>query len=190
MTGGIGGEFLQILQNIDWNSLDAKSATLLRAALKSALVKSDEWFVELARDFREVLPPSVTPAKLPVGRPTVEVERPREPTPTANAKAKTIPPKRKRGRPPKVRANRPAAVPLAVGGADAATQDGPQAAQIFEDSYVSKDGPRPGAALPANHPRRGVLNRESSVTPEVDMSDFHTVENAMKTGKGLKDVFQ
>lgn len=181
---GIGPEFLKILEGVDWDSLDAKSATLLRAALKTALIRSDEWFAALARDFG-----SQQPAKVASGRPPVEVERPREPTPTANAKAKTIPPKRKRGRPPKVKV-RPAAVPLAVGGADAATQDGPQAAQIFEDSYVSKDGPRPGAALPANHPRRGVLNRESSVTPEVDMSDFHTVENAMKTGKGLKDVFQ
>jgi|SRR5215469_6434333 len=189
MTGGIGGEFLQILQNIDWNSLDAKSATLLRAALKSALVKSDEWFAELARDFGSA--PSVTPAKLPVGRPPVEALHPREPTPSASVMAD--PPKRKRGRPPKkkvdIKVTRPAATPLAVGGADAETQAGPQPAKLFENSYVSKEGPRPGAALPADHPRRG-LNRESSVTPEVDMSDFHTVEEAMRSGKGLKDVFQ
>jgi len=189
MIGGIGGEFLQILQNIDWNSLDAKSATLLRAALKSALIKSDEWFAELSRDFGSA--PTVMPAKLPVGRPPAEATPPR-PTPV-NAGAKTDPPKRKRGRPPKAKPvvnKRPAATPLAIGGADAEVEAGPQPAKLFENSYVSKDGPRPGAALPADHPRRGLMVRESSVTPEVDMSDFHQVEEAMKTGKGLKDVFQ
>lgn len=82
--------------------------------------------------------------------------------------------------------------PLAIGGADAATEEGVEAAKLFENSYVSKEGPRQDipATLPANHPRRGVVLRESSVTPEVDMSDFATVENAMRSGKGLKDVFQ
>jgi hypothetical protein len=185
MIGGIGAEFLQLLENIDWNTLDAKSATLLRAALKTALSKSDEWFAELAHDFGAV------PAKIAVGRPPAEASPPR-PTPTANVQALSSPPKRKRGRPPKPKpVKRPSATPLAIGGADAETPAGLAPAKLFENSYVSKEGPRDDipATLPANHPRRS-LSRESSVTAEVDMSDFAAVESAMKTGKGLKDVFQ
>lgn len=188
MIGGIGAEFLQILENIDWNTLDAKSATQLRAALKTALTKSDEWFAELARDF------GGPPAKIAIGRPAAEASPPR-PTPTASVRMADSPtPKRKRGRPPKPKpqAKRPTVAPLAIGGADASDGTGPQPAKLFENSYISKEGPRADmpAALPADHPRRGLIARESSVTPEVDMSDFATVETAMRTGKGLKDVFQ
>ena len=181
MSSGIGGEFLQILRGIDWGSLTANDAVALRAALKEAVTKSDVWFAQLSHDFGAV------PAKVDDGRPPALLSPPR-PTPTVSAKADP-PLKRKRGRPPKAKPARPTATPLAVGGADAETQPGPQAAKLFENSYVSKEGPRPGAALPADHPRLHI-NRESSVTPEVDMSDFHEVETAMKTGKGLKDVFQ
>jgi hypothetical protein len=184
---GIGPEFLKILEGIDWDSLDAKSATLLRAALKTALVRSDEWFAALARDFG-----GGVPAKVASGRPPEEVVPPREPKTVPTAGVGVALPKRKRGRPPKAKAARPTATPLAVGGADAESQEGPQPARIFENSYVSKDGPRADipSTLPANHPRRGALTRDSSVTPDVDMSDFATVENAMRTGKGLKGVFQ
>jgi hypothetical protein len=195
MSGGIGGEFLQILKGIACDSLPAKDVVELRAALLEALAKTDEWFARLAEQFGGVLPPAVAPkpAKVDNGRPPAQLSPPR-PSPTVSAKgpARTPPvetPKRKRGRPPKAKPARPAATPLAVGGADAETQAGPQAAKLFENSYVSKDGPQPGAALPAGHPRLHI-NRESSVTPEVDMSDFHEVETAMRTGKGLKDVFQ
>jgi hypothetical protein len=184
MSDGIGPEFLRILEGIEWSSLNAKSATLLRAALKTALTRSDEWFAELARDF------GAPPAKVPIGRPAAEAS-PLRPTPSASVKV-SDPPKRKRGRPPKPKpAQRPSATPLAIGGANAETQTGPAPAKLFENSYVSKEGPRDDipATLPANHPRRS-LSRESSVTPDVDMSDFTQVENAMKTGKGLKDVFQ
>jgi hypothetical protein len=54
---------------------------------------------------------------------------------------------------------------------------GSSGAASFQDSYVSKNGPRSGSMLPPDHPRRN-LNSESSVTPEVDMSDFHEVEDA------------
>jgi len=205
MSDGIGPEFLRILEGIEWSSLNAKSAVQLRAALKKALASSDAWFEELSRDFGQ------QPAAGPIyndegGRPPEQASIPHTAAPPAKKPPpkKEIPSKKKRpGRPtpipkPKIRlkggvnlkVNRPE--PLAIGGADAETGAGPQTAKLFENSYVSKDGPRPDmpAALPANHPRRGLLNRESSVTPDVDMSDFDQVEAAMKTGKGVKNVFQ
>jgi len=207
MSDGIGPEFLRILEGIEWESLNAKGAVLLRAALKKALASSDAWFEELSRDFGQS-------AAGPIyndegGRPPEQVSIPHTAAPPVKAplptkKEKTPPSKKKgRGRPtptpkPKIRlhggvslkSNRPE--PIAIGGADADDGSKAQPAKLFENSYVSKDGPRPDmpAALPANHPRRGLINRESSVTPDVDMSDFAQVEAAMKTGKGVKDVFQ
>ena len=192
---GIGPEFLQLLKKIEWDSLTARDAVDLRAALKDAVGKSDEWFLKLTRDFTgrlkpaELVPtPSVEPAaKVESGRPQVQASRPREPKPGASTK-------RKRGRPQiklrgGVRLNRPD--PIAVGGANAETAAGPAPAKLFENSYVSKDGPRADipASLPADHPRMH-MNRESSVTPEIDAQDFHEVETAMQTGRGVKDIFQ
>lgn len=53
---------------------------------------------------------------------------------------------------------------------------------------MSKDGPRPGSMPPPSYPRRN-LSRESSVTLEVDMSDFHKVEDAYRNGQ-LGNVLQ
>jgi hypothetical protein len=167
--------FLKELKGLEFDSLTAKEAVLLRSALTEAMAKADEWFEGLARDFGQ----PAQPAKAPNGRPP---ENTASPTPPVKA------PKR-RGRPVPnlkvdLKVNRPA--PLAVGGADVAT-DAPKPAQIFQESYVSKDGPRPGAALPADHPRN--FARPSSVTPEVDMSDFAEVEKAMRKGE-LGKMFQ
>ena len=187
---GIGPEFLKLLRGIEWDTLTARDAVDLRAALKDAVGKSDEWFLKLTQDFgalparepdraqwAEYAPEQ--PAKVEVGRPQAQAHTPREPKPGARMK-------RKRGRPPKARPN-----PIAIGGANAATADAPKPAQIFDNSYVSKDGPRADipATLPANHPRLNPL-RESSVTPEQDVQDFETVEKALATGRGVKDIFQ
>lgn len=184
-------EFLKALRGLEFDSLTAKEAVELRALLNDAVAKSDSWFLGLARDFAK-------PANLDMtGRDaavlhgstrddTVRYEANATPSPQALS-----PQKRRRGRPvPEVKITlnkRPKPTPLAVGGADAETP-GPRAAQIFQDSYISKDGPQPGAALPPDHPRRH-LNRESSVTPEVDMSDFHEVEEAVRKGQVGK-IFQ
>jgi hypothetical protein len=207
---GIGPEFLKLLRGIEWDTLTARDAVDLRAALKEAVGHSDEWFLKLTQDFgaipgetrfkfgqAELIKPPTSPAdKIESGRPQVEAGHPREPKPTVRAKVPGTPPgtKRKRGRPPKAKTPviRPPA--LAIGGANAeGAERAPQAAKIFDNSYVSKEGPRADipAVLPADHPRRlGGLNRESSVTPEVDMADFAEVEQAMRSGKGVKGVFQ
>jgi hypothetical protein len=184
---GIGPEFLSLLKKIEWDTLTARDAVDLRAALKEAVAHSDEWFLKLTRDFSDVpgqievikQPPSPPVAKVESGRPQVEASHPREPKPGARMK-------RKRGRPPKPRPN-----PIAIGGANAETAAGAQAAKLFENSYVSKDGPRADvpATLPADHPRLN-LHRESSVTPETDVQDFHEVERAIASGRGVKDIFQ
>lgn len=198
---GIGPEFLKLLRGIEWDTLTARDAVDLRAALKEAVQKSDEWFLKLTEDFGAApfpLPTARTaePAKVESGRPQVEASLPREPTPTARAKKVASTKPRRRGRPPRqikvrggVKLNRPN--PIAIGGANAETAAGVQAAKLFENSYVSKDGPRADvpAALPADHPRLN-LHRESSVTPEQDVQDFHEVEAAMRTGRGVKDIFQ
>src|SRR5215472_17319443 len=207
MSDGIGPEFLRILEGIEWSALNAKSAVQLRAALKKALALSDAWFEELSRDFGQQ-PAAGAIYNDKGGRPPEQAESPKSAAPpvkTPPSKKEKSPPLKKkgRGRPtpapkPKIRltgrvdlkGNRPE--PIAIGGADADDGSKAQPAKLFENSYISKDGPRPDmpAALPANHPRRGLINRESSVTPDVDMSDFAQVEAAMKTGKGAKDVFQ
>lgn len=185
---GIGPEFLKLLRGIEWDTLTARDAVDLRAALKDAVGKSDEWFLKLTQDFTGRLKPAELvptplvepPAKVESGRPQVKVSPPRVPKPGASTK-------RKRGRPqPKARPN-----PIVIGGANAQTAEGPRPAQIFENSYVSKDGPRTDipAVLPADHPRLNV-HRESSVTPEVDAQDFHEVERALASGRGVKDIFQ
>jgi hypothetical protein len=194
---GIGPEFLSLLKKIEWDTLTARDAVDLRAALKEAVGKSDEWFLKLTREFREtpgevepIQPPSPPAAKVESGRPQVEASLPRELKPTVRARV-TL--KRKRGRPPaSSNKQRARPTPLEIGGANAAGVEGAaQAAKLFENSYVSKDGPRADvpADLPANHPRRN-LHHETSVTPEVDMDDFKTVEEAMKGGRGVKDIFQ
>jgi hypothetical protein len=190
---GIGPEFLKLLRGIEWDTLTARDAVDLRAALKEAMDHSNEWFLKLTEDFNgaerrvrseiQSPTPAQPPAKVESGRPQVEASPPREPKP----KARVNPPvKRKRGRPPKPRPN-----PIAIGGANAETANAAQAAKLFENSYVSKDGPRADvpATLPANHPRLN-LNRESSVTPETDVQDFHEVERAIASGRGVKDIFQ
>ena len=186
---GIGPEFLKLLRGIEWDTLTARDAVDLRAALKEAVGKSDEWFIKLTQDFGGTPAPQIRqaaleeflPAKVESGRPQVEACPPREP------KARSSRDRRKRGRPqPKVRPN-----PIVIGGANAETREGVRAAQIFENSYVSKDGPRADipATLPADHPRLNP-HRESSVTPEQDVQDFQTVEKALATGRGVKDIFQ
>lgn len=173
--------FLKELKGLDFDSLTAKEAALLRSALTEAVARADGWFASLAREFSQPANPAKAANSLPV------VENGRPPELATPVKA----PKR-RGRPvPKVdiklnRPERPVPQPLAVGGADAASE-APKPASIFQESYVSKDGPRPGAALPPGHPRGG--ERPTSVTPEVDMSDFQEVEEAMRKGQ-LGKVFQ
>jgi hypothetical protein len=172
-------DLLQQLRALTFDSLTAREAVELRTALGEATRKADEWFASLARDFGQ-------PAKVANGRPPVE-----SPTTDLSPPARTAK-KRGRGRPvPDLKVdlnvNRKRPAPLAVGGADA-TGEGPQPAQIFQQSYVSKSGPAPGATLPPDHPRRNLL-RESSVTPEVDMADFHEVEEAVRKGQ-LGKVFQ
>lgn len=186
---GIGPEFLQLLKKIEWDTLTARDAVDLRQALKEGLEKADAWFGKMAREFgasgiADVYDPPQQPpppAKVESGRPPVKASPPRESRPQTRA----TPVKRKRGRPPKARPN-----PIAIGGANAATADAPKPATIFENSYISKDGPRADipANLPADHPRLNV-HRESSVTPESDAQDFHEVERAMATGRGVKDIF-
>jgi hypothetical protein len=168
--------FLKELKGLEFDSLTAKEAVLLRSALTEAMAKADRWFQGLARDFGQ----PAEAAKALNGRP-----------PDVQASTATPPVKapKRRGRPVPnlkvdLKVNRPA--PLAVGGADVAT-DAPKPAQIFQESYVSKDGPRPGSTLPADHPRNSA--RPSSVTPEVDMSDFAEVEKAMRKGE-LGKMFQ
>ena len=192
---GIGPEFLKLLRGIEWDTLTARDAVDLRAALKEAMDHSNEWFLKLTEDFSgqprrvrsEVQSPTPAqpPAKLESGRPPAEVSPPR-PKPTVRAKV-TL--KRKRGRPPAQQRARPN--PIAIGGANAETAAGPQAAKLFENSYVSKDGPRADipATLPADHPRLN-LHRETSVTPEQDVQDFQTVERALASGRGVKDIFE
>lgn len=178
------GELIEQLAQLDFDSLTAKEAAGLRLALTLAVLKADEWFLRLAKDFSPPVkavsagngrPPETTPPLTPTRR--------GEPSPV-----KTSP--RRRGRPvPNLKVDfkvKPRPEPLAIGGADAAT-DGPQPAQLFQESYVSKDGPQPGARLPADHPRN--FARPTSVTPDVDMSDFHEVEEAMRKGE-LGKVFQ
>jgi hypothetical protein len=178
--------FLKELKGLEFDSLTAKEAVALRQALAEAMTKADRWMAGLVKDFGGV------PAML--GRAEVlatpPVGRPPETGPAPSPPGKTP---KKRGRPvPDLKVNlkvnaakRPQ--PLAVGGADAAT-DGPRPAQIFQDSYVSKDGPQPGARLPPDHPRN-TARLQSSVTPEVDMSDFAEAEAAMRKGQ-LDKVFQ
>lgn len=192
---GIGPEFLKLLRGIEWDTLTARDAVDLRAALKEAVDHSNEWFQKLTQDFgmpapqvRQATLEEFLPAKVESGRPQVEACPPREP------RARSSRDRRKRGRPQikvrgGVRLNRPD--PIAVGGANAETAAGPAPAKLFENSYVSKDGPRADipASLPADHPRMH-MNRESSVTPEIDAKDFHEVETAMRTGRPVKDIFQ
>lgn len=184
---GIGPEFLKLLRGIEWDTLTARDAVDLRAALKDAVGKSDEWFLKLTQDFTGRLKPAelvptplaLPPAKVESGRPQVKVSPPRVPKPGASMK-------RKRGRPPKPRPN-----PIAIGGANAEGEPPVQPAKLFDNSYISKDGPRPDipATLPADHPRLN-LHRESSVTPESDARDFQEVERALATGRGVNDIFQ
>lgn len=177
------GELIKQLAGLDFDSLTAKEAVLLRRALSEAQEKANGWFLRLAEGFSVPVkavsagngrPPETTPPLTPTKR--------GEPSPV-----KTSP--RRRGRPvPNLKVDfkvKPRPEPLAIGGADAATE-GPQPAQLFQESYVSKDGPQPGARLPADHPRN---TRVTSVTPDVDMSDFHEVEEAMRKGE-LGKVFQ
>jgi len=193
-------EFLKKIKGISWDSLDAKSAVELRAALKEALAQADEWFTQLADGFGYPVPSLSLPARVANGRPpALAPPTTTEPQPVPNAGKAVTPARRPRGRPLKkvnIRLRKSAdqpqqarPEPLSVGGADA-EGTGPQGARLFENSYVSKDGPRAdiAASLPVDHPRRS-LNRESSVTPEVDMSDFHLVEEAVRHGKSLKDTF-
>ena len=180
-------DFLRGLAELYFDALTAKEAVQFRQALAAALQKADGWFANLAQGFAS----SPKVAREMGGRPPV-------PPPPDSPRAGGAPspvkaPPRRRGRPvPNLkvdypnRPKKPAPVPLAVGGADA-PGDGPRPAQIFQESYVSRDGPRPGAALPADHPRN--FARPSSVTPEVDMSDFHEVEEAVRKGQ-LTKVFQ
>jgi len=178
-------EVLCQLRNIQWDSLDAKSAVELRAALKESLANADAWFAELAKQFGYPVPSYTLPAK-PDGN-----GRPPEGTPQVKPPPVDPPRTRRRGRPvPELKVEFPKKKPqpIAVGGADAEGA-GPKPAQLFQDSYVSKEGPRPGSTLPPDHPRRS-LNRESSVTPEVDMSDFHEVEEEMRKSGNAGKLFQ
>jgi hypothetical protein len=187
---GIGPEFLKLLRGIEWDTLTARDAVDLRAALKDAVGKSDEWFLKLTQDFggipaaiERVKFPEPTPAKVEGGRPTSKASPPK---PTASTARVNPPVKRKRGRPPKPRPN-----PIAIGGANAEGTGAPAPAKLFDNSYISKDGPRADipATLPADHPRLN-LHRESSVTPESDAQDFNEVERAIASGRGVKDIFQ
>ena len=198
---GVGQEFLKILKGISWDSLDAKSAVELREALKTALANADTWFAELSKHFGyPPLPPAnlqiieAKPAKVPAGRPPEDGTIP--PAPVKAPPAVTRKAQRRRGRPPakagariQLRGNRgPRPSPIDVGGANAG-EDAPKPAQIFENSYISKDGPQGPADLPADHPRLR-MNRESSITPEVDMSDFAEVEAQVRAGRPVKNIFQ
>jgi hypothetical protein len=175
-------EFLKELKGISIDSLKVNEVRELRQALLEVLAKTDEWFKALAESFgRVALPDNVAAGRPPEQASAVTVKNEGTPSPA----------RRPRGRPLKkikVQLGKPRAPLINVGGADAETE-GPKPAQIFENSYVSKEGPQGPAELPADHPRR-VLNRQSSVTPEIDMSDFAEVERQMKMGKGLKGVFQ
>lgn len=172
---------LKELRELEFDSLTAKEAVELRAALREAMYRSEVWFANLAQGFD-----SVSKVANPLnGRPP---ETP-PPSPTAGGEPSPVkPPQRRRGRPvPNLKVElKKKPPPIAVGGADA-PGDGPRPAQIFQESYVSKEGPRPGAQLPPDHPRN--FARPSSVTPEVDMSDFHEVEEAVRKGQ-LQKVFQ
>ena len=179
-------EFLKALRELDFDSLTAKEAVALRSALNETVARADAWFSNLAQGFSL---PAITASPL-YGRPP---ETPPQRSPTAGGAPSPVkPPQRRRGRPvPNLKVDlkvnrKPPPTPIAVGGADAAV-DRPAPAQIFQESYVSKEGPRPGAVLPADHPRN--FQRPSSVTPEVDMSDFHEAEEAMRKGT-LGKVFQ
>lgn len=189
-------EFLKALRELDFDSLTAKEAVLLRSALTEALAKADGWFGQMARAFgatgiADVFDPPEKNGKAQGGRPPETPPQGSSPT-AGGAPSPVKPPQRRRGRPvPNLKVDlkvnrKPPPAPIAVGGADAAV-DAPQPAQIFQESYVSKDGPKPGARLPADHPRN--FQRPSSVTPEVDMSDFHEAEEAMRKGQ-LGKVFQ
>lgn len=187
----MNGEFLKTLRELEFDQLTAKEAVELRTLLKGAVERSDVWFAQMADEFGFPVPKYTRLAKADkpeVGRPPEPIDPPK----VTSEPVKTH--VRRRGRPVpdlKVkfhqRPKKPVPEPIAVGGADSGGA-APKPAQLFEDSYVSHDGPRPGAVLPADHPRRG-LNRESSVTPEVDMSDFHEVEEAVRKGQ-LDKVFQ
>lgn len=195
-------ELVKQLKEISWDSLDAKSAIELRTALKESLANADEWFAQLADQFGYPVPKYTLPVKPdnhPNGRHPEPIESPPKVTggpPVKSEEKAMTPARRPRGRPMKTIKvklrggnKRPPPSPINVGGADSETE-GPPAAQIFQQSYVSKDGPRDDVpvSLPPDHPRRS-LNRESSVTPEVDMSDFHLVEEAIRHGKKIQDNF-
>jgi hypothetical protein len=186
--------FLKELKGLEFDSLTAKEAVLLRSALTEAMAKADEWFAALARNFGQS-PPDAGVTVINKYGDRIFNGRPPEPPSSPVVRGEPSPVKtspRRRGRPvPNLKVDlkvnrKPPPAPIAVGGADAAG-DGPKPAQLFQDSYVSKDGPRPGAALPADHPRN--FARPSSVTPEVDMGDFHEVEEAMHKNQ-LGKMFQ
>lgn len=185
----MNGEFLKTLRELEFDQLTAREAVELRALLKGAVERSDVWFAQMADEFGFPVPKYTLPVKSvkpEVGRPPDQTQPPKVTTEPVK------PPVKRRGRPvPNLKVDlkgKPKPPPIAVGGAN---QDGPEAprpAQLFQESYVSKEGPRPGAALPADHPRN-FLGRESSVTAEVDMSDFNEVEEAIRKGQ-LGKVFQ
>jgi hypothetical protein len=183
-------ELLEQLRALTFDSLTAKEAVELCTALKEAVAKGDRWIADLVRNFGglpALLDRVEFPSKDPVGRPPVPASTSQPVKPPDLEPPK----KRRRGRPvPALKVEFPGkkrAQPIAVGGADA--EDGPKPAELFQDSYVSREGPRPGAQLPPDHPRRS-LHRESSVTPEVDMSDFHEVEEQMRKSGGVGKMFQ
>jgi hypothetical protein len=178
--------FIKDVKELDLTDLTAPEAIELKTELQTALALLDKWFANLAEVFDRV------EKSAKAGPTSGEKGRPPEPTratPTRGEPSPVKAPPRRRGRPvPNLKVDfkkRPKPSPIAVGGADSA--QAPQAAQIFQESYVSKDGPRPGAALPADHPRN--FARPSSVTPEVDMSDFHEVEEAVAKNQ-LGKMFQ
>jgi hypothetical protein len=189
-------DLLKSLKALEFDSLTAREAVELRAALNEALARSDAWANGVARAFGL----AAKPANPDRGRPP-EVGyqtalSPPQPTVKPPTDSRKTPAAKRRGRPvPEQHVEftkrvKPQPQPLAVGGADAAQPAGPQAARLFEQSYVSKNGPRPDVPfeLPADHPRRS-LPRESSVTPEVDMSDFSEVEEAFQRGQ-MGKIFQ
>jgi hypothetical protein len=177
-------EFLKQLKALEFDSLTAKEAVALRSALVEAMGKADRWVTGLVKDFGGVGRVEVL-ANPDHGRPPQSESAPSPPGKTLKKRGRPVPNLKVdlKGNPK--RAGRPQ--PLAVGGADAAS-DGPRPAELFQDSYVSKDGPQPGARLPPDHPRN-FAGRQSSVTPEVDMSDFAEAEEAMRKGT-LGKVFQ